>query len=208
MPLIYQHQINGSTKIGVWHIAEEESFFLKKVPLQRSITHPHKRLQHLAGRYLLPELEPGFPSELIKIADTKKPFLENEAFHFSISHCADYAAVIISSHQRVGIDVEMVSEKIITIIPKFLTAEEMFLLLPGNIANTATLFWSVKESIYKWFGNGSVDFKKHIRIENLEKKDGSLIVSCSFLKENNIALQVHALFLNDHYLSWVTTDIH
>jgi hypothetical protein len=52
MPLIYQHQINESSHIGVWHIAEAEGFFLQKVPLQREITHWHKRLQHLAGRYL------------------------------------------------------------------------------------------------------------------------------------------------------------
>ena len=89
MPLVYQQNINPFTKLGVWHINEPESFFISEVPLQREITHPHKRLQHLAGRYLLKALFPGFPYELIKVADTRKPFLENEAYHFSISHCGD-----------------------------------------------------------------------------------------------------------------------
>ena len=112
MPLIYEQQIDSSTKIGVWHITEEENFFLEHVPLQRSITHPHKRLQHLAGRYLLRELFPEFPLSLIIIADTRKPFLEDDAFHFSISHCGNYAAAIVSTQSRVGVDIEIPHSKI------------------------------------------------------------------------------------------------
>jgi hypothetical protein len=58
MPLVYQQNINESTKLGVWHITEPEDFYLKQVPLQREISHPNKRLQHLAARYLLKELYP------------------------------------------------------------------------------------------------------------------------------------------------------
>ena len=116
MPLVYQQNINEATKLAVWHIVEEEDFFLKRVPLQKEITHPHKRLQHLAGRYLLTELFDDFPLELIQIADTKKPFLPNEAYHFSISHCGDYAAVIVSSINRVGTDIEIVSEKVVGVL--------------------------------------------------------------------------------------------
>ena len=52
MPLVYQQNINAVTKIGVWHIAEAEDFFAT-VPLQKEITHWHKRLQHLAGRFFV-----------------------------------------------------------------------------------------------------------------------------------------------------------
>ena len=51
MPLVYQQNINESTRLGLWHIAEKEDFFLNQVPLKKEITHPHKRLQHLAGRF-------------------------------------------------------------------------------------------------------------------------------------------------------------
>ncbi len=111
MPLFYD-KINGNAKIAIWHIAEEKNFFLQKVPLQREITHPHKQLQHLAGRYLLQHLYPDFPYHLIEIADTRKPFLPNEGYHFSISHCGDYAAVIVSKDHRVGIDIELVPPKV------------------------------------------------------------------------------------------------
>lgn len=203
MPLVYQQNINAVTKIGVWHIAETESFFAA-VPLQKEITHPHKRLQHLAGRFLLKELYPDFPLALIKIANTRKPFLENETYHFSISHCRDYAAVLISKAQRAGVDIEMVNEKIDGIIHKFLTAEESSLMPHNEIQRTATLFWSVKESVYKWQGTGGTDFKKHIRIEKVTGNPDEGIVHCLF--KNKISLHVHYLFFNGNYLTWVLSD--
>ncbi len=201
MPLVYQQNINAVTKMGVWHITETEDFFLQQVPLQKEITHWRKRLQHLAGRYLLKELYPDFPLALIKIADTRKPFLEDEAYHFSISHCEDYAAVIVSKEYRVGVDVELVNDKIEKIIHKFLSRQEKTLLHPNNINTAATLLWSVKESVYKWKGSGGVDFIKHINIQSIEEKQDEGVVHCLFNKE--IPLQVHYLHFNNNFLTWI-----
>lgn len=201
MPLVYQQNINAVTKMGVWHITETEDFFLQQVPLQKKITHWRKRLQHLAGRYLLKELYPDFPLALIKIADTRKPFLEDEAYHFSISHCEDYAAVIVSKEYRVGVDVELVNDKIEKIIHKFLSRQEKTLLHPNNINTAATLLWSVKESVYKWKGSGGVDFIKHINIQSIEEKQDEGVVHCLFNKE--IPLQVHYLHFNNNFLTWI-----
>jgi len=203
MPLVYQQNINAVSRMGVWHITETEDFFAT-VPLQKEITHWHKRLQHLAGRFLLRELYPDFPLQLIKIASTRKPFLEDEGYHFSISHCRDYAAVLISKTQRAGVDIEQVSQKIGPVIPKFLTAEESFLLPRGAIEKTATLFWSVKESVYKWQGTGGTDFKEHIRIQKFTGNLDEGIVYCLF--KHSVTLQVHYLFFNDNFLTWVLTD--
>lgn len=204
MPLVYQQNINATTKIGVWHIAEAEDFFLQQVPVQREITHWHKRLQHLAGRLLLKELYPDFPVELIQVADTKKPFLENEPYHFSISHCGDYAAVMVSKTYRVGVDVELTDQKVANIIPKFLTSEECFLLPRGAITEMATLFWSVKESIYKWNSRAGIDFKKHIAIRSISGDTTQGIVHCTFNGETD--LEVHYLHFNDNYLTWVLSE--
>ena len=203
MPLVYQQNINAVTKIGVWHITEAEGFFMGQVPLQREITHWHKRLQHLAGRLLLKELYPDFPVELIRIAGTKKPFLQDEPFHFSIAHSGDYAAVMVSKACRVGVDVELNGKKIENIIPKFLTTEERFL-LPGNaIAAMATLFWSVKETIFKWNSSAGVDFKKHIAILSITGDHVEGIVHCMF---NGVrSLDVHFLHFNNNYLTWLFT---
>ncbi len=207
MPLVYQQNINAYTKLGVWHIAEEEKFFLRQVPLQNSITHPHKRLQHLAGRLVLKELFDNFPLQLIEIADTKKPFLANEAFHFSISHCGNYAAAIVSTQNRVGVDIEIPQQKIERITHKFLNPAEMQLLsfIPYDLHHMLTLAWSIKETIFKWYGAGMVDFKLHMHINECSTDDNQFTAHCTFLKNKPVHLKVHGIFFNDNCLTWVVT---
>lgn len=212
MPLVYQQNINLNTKLGVWHIAEDENFFIDRVPLQREITHPHKRLQHLAGRYLLTELFPDFPYHLIRIADTRKPFIENESYHFSISHCGDYAAVMVSTANRVGVDVELFTSKVEKVKHKFLNEQELTLFSEIIKKNPAvsmlqllTAAWSIKESLYKWYGNGEIDFKKHLQVNNFHIDDNEGMASCTVYKNEDAALQAHFLFFSNNCISWVVS---
>jgi phosphopantetheinyl transferase len=211
MPMVYQQNINPSTRLGVWHIKEEESFFTTHVSVQRSITHPHKRLQHLAGRFLLKELFPDFPYSLIRIADTRKPFLENEAYHFSISHCGDYAAVLVSSEMRVGVDVELISNKVDRVKHKFLSPAEQNIITDLSGADDdlnktlLTCAWGIKESLYKWFGVGEVDFIEHLQINQLNLNGNTGTALCKILKAGQVNLLVHFLFLNGNCISWVVS---
>jgi phosphopantetheinyl transferase len=211
------------------------------------VTHPHKRLQHLAGRFLLQFLFPGFPYELIQIADTRKPYLPEEQYHFSISHCGDYAAAIVSKSNRVGVDVEIPVERIGGIADKFLDAKEMKMFndqcsrpdprpedpvgrglsragmyntkLPATNADKGgqqpgiyhrdsrpdsyrvlTLLWSAKEAVFKWYGDGEVDFRKHIQLSNLQQ--GKKTIDCFFVK-NKSALVVHYRQFEELVLAWV-----
>lgn len=202
MPLFYQHNINDATKLAVWHISESEEFFLKRVPLQKEITHPHKRLQHLAGRYLLEILEPGFPFHLIEIAGSKKPLVSNSEFHFSVSHCGDYAAAIISNDKLVGIDVELITPKIERVKNKFLSKIELDI-LPGNNINFLTLFWSAKEAMFKWYGNGNVDFKKNMVIDQLSFENEEGFINAHFVKEEKTELKIDFRFFGNLCLAWV-----
>jgi phosphopantetheinyl transferase len=167
MPLFYQQDINPTTKLAVWHIQEPEEFFYEKAILQRNIVHPHKRLQHLAGRYLLKFLYPDFPNDEMMVADTRKPYLPNEQFHFSISHCGDYAAAIVSIDRRVGIDIELKTDRVEKIKHKFLHAEEISAVQNSadNNLSLITLLWTAKEAMYKWWGFGEVDFSDVLRLK-------------------------------------------
>ena len=208
MPLIYQHQINLATKIGVWHITEEENFFLNHVPLQRSITHPHKRLQHLAGRYLLRKLFPEFPLSLIIIADTRKPFLKDNAFHFSISHCGNYAAAVVSRQNRVGVDIEIPHAKIEKIQHKFLSKKEKNILskTDGDDIEKLTMAWSIKEAMFKWYGTGQVDFIEDMNIIGLTRNYSGYNADCFFKKEKNIMLQLKTTLIEGNNLTWLVTN--
>jgi phosphopantetheinyl transferase len=206
MPLVYQQNINATSKIAVWHITEVEDYFLSTVPVQREIKHWHKRLQHLAGRMLLKELYPDFPVEMIQVADTRKPFLENEPFHFSISHCGDYAAAIVSKTHRVGVDVELLNTKIEQIQHKFTSYEELKIFTPHSAENIQylTLCWSIKESVFKWWGRGEVDFKKDIVLISATGSTVQGVVKCIF--KNEFELDIHYLFFNNNFLTWLLTE--
>ena len=223
MPIFFQQDIDESTKLAVWKIEEEEDFFLQHVPLQREITHPHKRLQHLAGRYLLQYLFPDFPINLIKIADTRKPYLEDEAYHFSISHCSSYAAAIVSKGKRVGVDIEVPSLKVEKIMHKFLHEEEekafRFKLQVGSgnkeVDNhhdnpqpqtpnpKLTLLWSCKEAVFKWWSYGNVDFSEMIRLQPFELKSCGIIRAQFLAPQKKIDLLLNYQVWEKLCLAWV-----
>ena len=213
LSLFYQHIINQTTKLGIWEIEEVENFFLAKVPLQQSITHPHKRLQHLAGRYLLKYLFPDFPYDEILIADTRKPYLPGEQYHFSISHCGDYAAAIVSSTHRVGIDIEIPSPKVQRISHKFIHENEKHWLEPFSFQHRTsnvelqTILWSAKEAIFKWHSLGGIDFQEHMQLcGNTTGSKDELVLPFKFLKHEARDLDVYARIFDALVLSWLATE--
>ena len=230
MPLFYQQDINAETRLGLWRIEEPEAFFQARVPMQREITHPHKRLQHLAGRFLLRELFADFPMDLIRIADTRKPFVADESFHFSISHCGPWAAAIASNTHRVGVDVEASTSRVLRILDKFLHPEERHMLDTfqdtasvgplspawGNseadekphakYQEIATMLWSIKESVFKWDGIGGVDFSEMIRVEALPVEAEGQVPGW-FARDTRIPLRLHFKAIGDLCLSYVVTDL-
>jgi len=205
MPIFFQQDIDATTRLAIWKIEEDEAFF--DVPLQRSITHPHKRLQHLAGRYLLRYLFPRFPLDLIRIADTRKPFLPDEAYHFSISHCDEYAAVIVSRNNRVGIDVEAELKKVERIRHKFIGKEEEKLgesLSPG--VPFPMLVWSMKEALFKWYGKGGLDFRTHMQVQSIQENEPSVFhLQAHFLKEEAIQVSLTARQFEGLCLCFIST---
>lgn len=211
LPINYQQNINDTTQLGVWEINETEYFFLQKLPFHQPVNHPHKRLQHLAGRYLLQYLFPDFPTALIEIADTRKPFLREEQFHFSISHCGNFAAAIVSTNYRVGIDIELITARVEKIKHKFLHADELIdwkidQLDDAKRVETLTLLWSCKEAMFKWWGRGDVDFSEVMRIQS------DPIQTKGFLKarftKNEIDQELILSYRLNNLLSlvWVVTE--
>lgn len=196
MALFYQQNINEYTRLGIWKIEESEEFFRQEVPLMRTIAHPHKRLQHLAGRYLLRQLYPDFPYKEIMIADTKKPFLPDERYHFSISHCGEYAAAIVSTEERVGIDIELTTERVFKILYKYLHPEELELFQLGNVdsltdAKLPTLLWSSKEAMFKWWGWGDIDFSEVLRINYFQLQEQGNFAAYFNKNDVQIPLRLH-----------------
>ena len=214
MALFYQHNINESTRLGIWYIEEQEAFFLQKVPLQRNISHPKKRLQHLAARWLLQYLFVDFPYQEILIADTRKPYLPSEQYHFSVSHSGNYAAAIVSNKQRVGLDIEMSSPKIAAIAHKFLHDNDIRYMQASKLdkythEQLLAFMWSAKESLYKWYSLGGIDFKEHLQLNGSIAKVGGPRIQMPFAFKKDVPVNVNVngkLFEGAGLvLAWVAT---
>jgi phosphopantetheinyl transferase len=166
-------------------------------------------LQHLAGRYLLRCLFPDFPNEEIEIADTRKPFLRDEQYHFSISHCSDYAAAIVSRDNRVGVDVELVTPRVEKIKHKFLHADEVRFVNPQPAhkqVELLTVLWCAKEAIYKWYGLGEVDFSEMMRTFPFELNIMGVIEAAFMNGAFHKKLTLHYSVNNGLCIVWVVSD--
>ena len=158
---------------------------------------------------MLKYLFPDFPISLILIADTKKPYLENEVYHFSISHCGDFAAAIVSKTKRVGVDIEIPTEKVLRIAYKFLHPDEKIICnyrLNGNEKDLLTILWSSKEAMFKWWGKGSVDFSEMLRVSgDISQNEG--LLSGQFIKDATVfSFPVHYRLFEQLVLTWVQTE--
>jgi phosphopantetheinyl transferase (holo-ACP synthase) len=205
MPLVYQQNINEHTKIGVWHILETDDFFLEKVTEHYKIRHFQKKTQHLAGRYLLLELAKDISIKNILLSTTGKPFLTDNSYFFSISHSADYVAVIISTKSNVAIDIQDVVPKIESIKQKFLTEEEMNLLSTLSISPNEqfTFAWTVKEAMFKYFDDSGVDFKQHLNIASAIVENDVWVSKSTFNKNDVYQLPTKSIRFNDLFMTWI-----
>ena len=140
---------------------ESEDFFSRSVRLNWEVANPHKRLQHLAVRYLLLDLRPDFPLDAIALSPSQKPMLPDGSIQFSFSHSRDFAAVI-TSEVPVGIDVEAVDEKVCKVSSRFLDSRELEAVPSARRIEYLTLCWCAKEAIYKWAGVPGLSFREDI----------------------------------------------
>ena len=125
----------------------------------------------------------------------------DHTYHFSISHSDKIAAAIISKTQPVGIDAEMITDKALRVAHKFLSEEERaFIAKDGK--EQATLLWSIKETIFKWYGLGNVDFKNDIQIHSLIEGEKENSAVCFFKHSNPQILHVKYLKMNEMIVSW------
>ena len=162
MPLLQEWDVPPYASAAIWKIEEAEEFFQVATGIISTIKNDKKRIEHLAGRYLLQHLQNDFPLHNIRKDDHDKPRIDKNKFYFSISHSWPYVAVVIDPFSEAGIDIQTWHPRITAIQHKFLSEEEQSLF--KNDPKLLTVAWSAKEAAYKWYGNRGVDFIKHLPV--------------------------------------------
>jgi len=201
MPL-YKKIDEPGYSIGVWKIEEELAFFEELFHGHPDIQHEHKRLQWFASRHLA-NVMLGQPDAIVN-DDTGKPNFKTSLQNISISHTAGFAAVMLSTKSAVGIDIEAIHPKIERIAHKFMEADEIAAIAEEEKLKKMTLYWSAKESLFKLYGWGGIEFRTQLLIEPFTMHEwGGFKANIETPHLPLKGLTVHYQFIDGHVLSYV-----
>lgn len=171
MPLIYSVNY-AKCSVGIWQIEEAEDYFLKDLHLYEeekkeleSLSY-RKRIQWLSSRHLL-HLLTNEEKRLVTSKDNfGKPYLLDSNLHVSLSHSENLVAAIISDFPT-GIDVQVKVDKLYRIRNRFLSEKEINEMIDKDDLEQLHIYWGAKECMFKAYGKGKVDFKKHLYVESI-----------------------------------------
>ena len=130
-----------------------------------NISHPEKKKEWGTARLAIQEVlnflhipYPGF----FKDEHGKSHPMNGQGF-VSLTHTRGLAAAIYHRDQPVGIDLEIIREKILSIGKRFLAPEELDFITAEPSHHT--MAWSAKETIFKCQGTRGVSLRDHILLE-------------------------------------------
>ncbi|KHJ36595.1 holo-(acyl carrier protein) synthase 2 [Pedobacter glucosidilyticus] len=172
MPLTFLEEIHPNTYIGLWKIEEEPAVLEKQLQLKdhekevlKGLNTQKRNLHWLATRVLLRKMLNTEEYIDCQPDENGKPVLLNMPHHISLSHSYDYAAVIISKDKRVGIDIEIIKDKITRVQQKFMSPQELSFMDEQYAIEHLYVCWCAKEALYKLNGKKETSFKDDIHLE-------------------------------------------
>jgi len=203
MPL-YRKTEETNFLYGIWKIEEDLNYFETLFHGRPDILNEGKRLQWFASRHLA-NVMLGQPDTIVN-DESGKPNFKTALLNISISHTVGFAAVILSKHYAVGIDIEAVHPKVERIAHKFLRDDEIAAIPAEEKAAKLMLYWSAKESLFKLYGWGGLEFKTQLLIEPFAMKEAGVLkadIITPHLPLKN--LSVYYQFFEGHVLTYVAS---
>lgn len=180
MPLHKVIYLSNNTKLYLWKITEDLATLSKDVKLKDSSvarldsmkSESHQK-GFIAVRKLLQHIE--YNDFDLYYDEFGKPNLKPQSCHIkdlniSISHSHDYSAIAISE-KNIGIDIEILKDKIVKIAPKFMNLSHLKNLSNDDKIKKATVVWGIKESIFKIKNEKGISFPQHIFEEDFNFED-------------------------------------
>ena len=153
MPII-KKIVHNNAEVFIWEILEDETTLLNLIDKRlingiEKLKKEKAKLQWLASRVLLTQVldQQNIQFDGSNKDEYGKPFLSNCDWNFSISHSGNFAALIISKDNFIGVDIETKFEQTFRLKEKFSTEKELNFI--GDDDQKSSLIWSAKESIYK-----------------------------------------------------------
>ncbi|MFL0681929.1 MAG: 4'-phosphopantetheinyl transferase family protein [Algoriphagus aquaeductus] len=169
-------KIDSSSALAVKIIEEQEYKDLEFLSFREklsfaNISHPDKKREWATARLAifdaLQQLQIPYPG-FFKDEHGKSQSMNGQGF-VSLTHTLGFAGAIFHREQPVGIDMDLIREKILGIGFRFLDPQELDFLEkdPAHY----TMAWSAKESIFKCQGKRGVSFRENILLEPFAPTD-------------------------------------
>ena len=211
MAIAFRMQVDEDTEFALWKIEEEAAELYQQLQLNareqayiESLGNGKRHLHWLGTRVLLRTMLNTAEYIDCQVDEHGKPYLVNMPYHISLSHSFDYAAVMLSKSKPVGIDIELVSQKVERIAHKFLSKEELALIEPEHKIEQLYVCWCAKEAVYKCNGRKVISFLDHIHLELPGWHQGGTI-KAKILKgdEINLNYNVNYMPFGDYMIGYV-----
>jgi 4'-phosphopantetheinyl transferase len=180
MGCITKHYLNEYSLLGVWKIEEDLATLSELVEFDNdekrkfnSFSSTSRKLEFLSVRALLSELL-GKEARIV-YNKNNKPFLKDGSRFISISHSHKLTAILLSTNEKVGIDLEFMSTNITAIALKFLNRKEKVAKEQEKRKYHLYIHWCAKEALYKICDKEGISLRKNITIEPFDVMDSGEI---------------------------------
>jgi 4'-phosphopantetheinyl transferase len=180
MGCITKHYLNEYSVLGVWKIEEDLNSLLELVILDPEEKKKYKgfrsnsrKLEFLSVRALLAELL-GKEAKIV-YNKNNKPFLKDGTHFISISHSHRLTAILLSTNEKVGIDLEYMSSNIAAFSFKYMNRKEKVTKDPELRKYHLYIHWCAKEALYKICDKEGISIRNNITIEPFDLQEAGEI---------------------------------
>ena len=186
MARIFRLDTNNGGMVAVWKIEESldqliRQLNLREVDLQKlnSYKLETRKKEFLATRCLIKQML-GVDG-VIDYMDSGKPVLKNSHYKISISHTKGFVAVVFSSSEFAGVDIEYPSERVARVYQRFVSRQEELFIPNDKRIEYLTMMWCVKESMYKMYDRENSIFNINFVCHPFQlQKQGKISASFEF----------------------------
>lgn len=186
--------IHAHGRLGVLHLPD----FAKLMKLEA------KRDIEKGGTVYLLEKLFNHPVELC-YTDEGKPYLNNKSCHISITHSHDKLAIVVNENSEVGVDIELIRDKVLKIKHKFLSETELNN-CKDDVQKLIT-YWACKEAMYKYYSKKEVDFIEHLYVYPIVEKDKGIAIGEIKIGNFNKKLNLHYEKTDEYMLVYTLDEI-
>ena len=171
------------------HPLKETFLFDDEKEKLSNLKNEKRRLEFCAIRFIRNQKNIPFS---IAYSPIGAPYLAGSPMHVGISHSNDLVGLALAPF-KIGLDIELISDRILTIKNRFTTSQEVALFSYTEAMNF-TIIWTIKEVLYKLAGRLEINLISELMINSVEgdtanclflSAEGWRSVAVKFQEKNN-----------------------